>query len=262
MGHLCFVVPFISKQIAKDWEFQNVLLHRTVASLLNQEHENFSAVVVGHDQPTFPLSDDRIHWLPVDFPLEISDRDPMETASRDLEIKWTDRGRKLYYGTEVARQLGATHILPVDSDDLVSRRLAGIVAQSPERSGWIFWSGYRYYEGEDCVQLKARRFFEECGTGAILKIADTPIPAEPEYDRGYTYYRFLLNHAYIERKMNDARCAVARLPFPAAVYVIHSCNFYARGRQQAVWGRIKDWATRRRLNEDKIREFGSFALAR
>jgi hypothetical protein len=263
-GRLSFVVPFISQELSKDWEFQNRLLRRTVNSILNQDIADFMVVIVGHDKPVFVIDDSRIHWVPVDFPLILSGLDPRETNNADLEVKWTDRGRKLFKGVEYSKMLGATHVLPVDSDDLVSRRLAALPIVEPDNSGWLIWSGYRYFQGAHSLRYKPKRFFEECGTGTILRIKDMPLPDTIEYDRGYGYYRFLINHAYIADKMMQQGRPLTRLAYPGAVYVIHGQNFYAKRNRPRPWlwlfDECKNVLMRCRITNRLIREFGQFEM--
>jgi hypothetical protein len=47
------VIPFKSKEVAKDWKIACKNLNATVDSVLNQNSRNYKAVVVGHDQPDF-----------------------------------------------------------------------------------------------------------------------------------------------------------------------------------------------------------------
>jgi hypothetical protein len=264
MGQLFFVIPFISKQLAKNWDFQCRLLKRTISSCLNQKSTSFRIVVIGHDFPDYWTHHEHVVWQEVDFPLVLSDRDPCDTQNERLEIMWTDRGRKLYRGIEYARQSGATHFLPVDSDDLVSSRLAGLVQDNPNEFGWFFWKGFRYHEGAKTLRYKPKDFFAECGTGTILNINNVHIPEQLEYDRGYDYYRFLINHCYIPSKMVDIKCPLKKLPYPGAVYVIHSSNFYAKRRRtgfiKATYDEIKNLAMSRPIFPLHIREFGSFKL--
>lgn len=227
---LAFVVPLMSRTMSKDWMQTTHYLEQTLKSICNQTSEKFVALVVCHEKPIVSFTHPNVRYVEVDFKLKLSDKDRIEGCGSVMEIKRTDKGRKILKGYKEAQQYKPTHVMFSDADDLVSRRLAGLCEIHPKGKGWAIERGYRYNTGSRWIYRKRKQFHVECGTGFIIRNDLIPAPELPEYDRGFDYYRFFINHMYIKEKMLRAGNPLETLPFPGAIYVIHDANLYASDR--------------------------------
>ena len=77
------------------------------------------------------------------------------------------------------------HVMIVDDDDFVSRRLADHVARNPQANGWFIRKGYIWSDGGSLV-LRHNSFSHICGTSHIIRADLYAIPdrfdaASPEY---------------------------------------------------------------------------------
>lgn len=225
---ISFVIPLTSAQRSDNWTLTSRLFARTLQSVLAQTDPSFHVVVVGHDVPDVPqLADRRVHVKLVDFATTLSPRDPRFHADDHTETGETDKGRKLLFGTQVSRELGSSHIMFVDADDCISRRIAAIANLHPAAPGWKIERGYEYAEPGPSVRYKPWRFHRQCGTGLIVRHDLLPNPENPEYDRGLRYYRAFLGHDHLADDLEATGHRLATLPFSGAVYVLHSQNMRA-----------------------------------
>ena len=265
---LAFVIPLMSREVASDWPHTVKLLERTLRSVCNQSAgDQFAVVVVGNERPALEFEHPAVRFIEVDYRLELSDKDPVETDGGSIEIQSTDKGRKLMRGTVAAMQdSDVTHLMMADADDCVSCGIAAFVGEHPEVDGWIIESGYRYYEGSDYVVPIRRDFFRECGTSLIVQRDRVPVPDEPEWDRGFTYYRWFINHQYHLDRAQQLGWPLKSLPFPGAVYVHHGANWYGQrwlrnaSSLRRTLRTLNNRVRSRRINEALRREFYLYPL--
>lgn len=214
---LVFVIPVKSAATAKDWAATCRMFRRTLQSTCNQKSPAFRTIVVCNENPAPDFQHPQVEFLTVDFVPPAKETDPI---ARGL----TDKGRKVLKGLIHARDsAGAaapTHAMIVDSDDCVSDRLGGWVQQNPTQIGWYCHQGYKYREGDPRLYLKRRNFYRMSGTAHILRFDAYNLPAEPEYNRGYGYYKFYLDHQKVPQVMRDRGTPLQPLPFPGVVYVL------------------------------------------
>lgn len=243
-GKLIFVVPLAKNEMVSSWEETLRMFQRTTRSASKQISRRFEILVIGHTKPSVGLDRENLTFFQVDFPLELSLKDRPEMPKEELrEIKWTDMGRKRLFGLVKAIERGATHVMFLDGDDCVSNRLASLVESSPNAPGWFFETGYRYNEGENHVRFKPRKFHQECNSSSILRVDLLPVPEHPEYDRGFDYYRFYINHQFLLEKMKKLTHCLKKLNFPGAIYVIHGANLHAQKHQQKNIHFVREWLT-------------------
>ena len=227
---LLFIVPLMSKQVAKDFRVVSNKLEQTLRSLCNQGTDAFEVVVVCHERPEIVFSHSKIHYADVDFDLTACIKEKENTIGITVETDFyqrrTDKGRKMLYGYYFAQQFKPTHIMFVDADDLVSNRLAAHCSANPNCAGWYVEKGYRYREQSSWTYLKRMNFHLECGTGFIFRNDIIPVKA-PLYKEGFDYYKFLTDHQGVVKRMREAGNPLLPLDFYAVVYVLHSSSFYA-----------------------------------
>jgi hypothetical protein len=102
----------------------------------------------------------------------------------------------------------------------VSNRLAAFVETQQQANGWYFHSGFKYREREDFIYIKWRNFYRMSGTSSIIRFDLLDLPKVPEYNRGYGYYKFYVDHQKVITAMANRERPIKSLPFPGAVYIL------------------------------------------
>jgi hypothetical protein len=211
---LVFVIPLKSAEVSNSWERVTQLFERCIKSVCNQTSPNFRVIVVCHKKPKIEFTHPHITYIPVDF------SPPNET--NPVSKGDTDKGRKILKGLIYARQFSPTHTMTVDADDCVSKHLAELIQQHPDSYGWFLNKGYKYQEGSNYIYIKRSNFYKMCGSCNILRYDLNDLPETPEYNRGYGYYRYYIDHAKVRDILKNKAKPLKSLPFPGAVYILET----------------------------------------
>ena len=246
---LTFVIPLKSQKNSKSWQKVCQLLERCLRSVCHQTIPDFQAIVVCNEKPSFQFNHPNLTYLEVDFPYPSNQ--PHKQA-----MNLTDKGRKVLAGLIKARSFNPTHTMLVDGDDCVSKYLAEYVNQHPSHPGWYINTGYKYLEGDSYVYIKRRNFYRLCGTCNILRYDLNQLPQHPEYNRGYGYYQFYIDHAKVRGVMAKERTPLQSLPFPGAVYVLGTGQNQSSNENKLSF----HWVNRARLNIALQDEFSLYTI--
>lgn len=217
MPGLTFIIPVRHQANAKDWNRLKANLRQTVASIAAQTSPDWNGFVVanhGADLPPLPpnFSDVRVDFSPnVLHDMDNADRETVYRAFRQ------DKGQRVLAGLLAARPQG--HVMIVDDDDFVSRRLADHVARNPQANGWFIGGGYVWSDGGSLV-LRHNSFSHICGTSHIIRADLYAIPsrfdaATPEYIQ-----KMLGSHMQIADELARQGTPLQPLPFRGAIYRI------------------------------------------
>jgi len=213
---LVFIIPLQSKMVSKSWETVSHLFEKCVQSILRQTCSDFQVLVVCHEKPETTVQHPNLNYIEVDFPRpDLTSGSPIDVLNR----KRTDRGRKQLRGLVAAQQFDPSHTMLLDADDLVSNRLASLVRQNPEANGWVITDGYLYTYGSHWIYKKSRNFYKMCGSCNIIRNDLNDIPEKPEYNRGYGYYKFYIDHWKVSEILATKGFPLEHLPYPGAVYI-------------------------------------------
>lgn len=230
---LAFVTSLRARALAQDWDHIVWLLNRCLESMLNQTCAEWQAYVVCHDVPEIAQNcDSRIKWLVADIPL------PVRTNADMV----TDKVIKTSIAVEAAIEAGATHVMPVDADDLVSRRLAGHVMNHTEGPGWLVENGYSHHYGSAWVQ-PLNQFHRLCGTCNIVAASLITFENWPEFRKARTASIVGMGHAAVAEHFEKSGMPLKSLPFPGAVYIQHcdnTSNVDRFGERSSVAG-VRSW---------------------
>lgn len=216
-GSLTFVMPVRDPQGVADWAGVRELIALTL-NCLSAVPGNTHVVVVaqrGTDLPGLPsgarLVEVDLPYTPLPVP---------EGPIRHAAVR-RDKGARIHAGLVAAQPSG--HVMVVDYDDFVSRRLAQLVADHPNAPGWVVEDGY-IYDGGPLV-IKRSRFNRLCGTSLIVRADLLKIPANPgEADIDWVD-RALGSHIFLRDDLADQGTPLSPTPFPGAVYRIgHGAN--------------------------------------
>jgi hypothetical protein len=240
---LTFILSMRARALSKDWAYHTWLLDRTLNSIVAQTNREFDVVVVCHDIPDCRVKDPAIHFLSVDFP----------HPKHEFSDMLVDKVLKVSRGVEWAQARGADHVMFVDADDLVSRRLSGFVAAREDGDGWLFHEGYAHRYGTGWLQKHTPHHLI-CGTGAIVRLSRLRFADDPQYRGERVNTLAAAGHAKYEEVMAEEGAVLEPLPFPGAVYILHddsTCDapqniFRAPGAfaPRPTWRRALSWAKR------------------
>jgi hypothetical protein len=212
---LTFVIPVRHPANARNWVLVKEHLADTLRSISRQDHDGWKGIIVanhGADLPPLPVGFEVKH---VDFPpnpLYEQGRADKETF---YEAVREDKGRRILAGMLHAGEMG--HVMIVDDDDFVSRRLTSFVARNRERNGWYIRDGYVWGEGDNWLYLYSG-FSEFCGSSHIIRSDCYDLPKDIETASGAYLRRMLGSHIFIRKHLEASGQKLEPLPFLGAVY--------------------------------------------
>ena len=207
-GSLVFAIPVRDPRGVADWGAVKELIGVTLASLCAQDAPGSRVVLgvsPGTDLPPLPAG---VEAVPVDLPYR-----PLpegEGPARWDAIR-ADKGLRLAHALAAARPQG--HVMVVDFDDLVSRRLAAVVASSPDAPGWFVDSGY-LWGGGAFTSTQPTGFNEVCGSSLIVRADLLRLPDDPSDPANLEWIKTILG----SHKGWRDHFTLQPLDFPGAVY--------------------------------------------
>ncbi len=210
---LAFIIPLKSAKVSADWEKTSALFERCLKSTCSQSSDQFKTIVVCNEKPSINFHNKNIIYVQVDFL-------PPEKETHKIARGLTDKGRKVLKGLVTAQDFSPSHVMTVDADDCVSNRLAEFVSRNSNDNGWYFNSGWKYRENDSKIYIKSWNFYTLSGTSNIIHTRHLNLPENPEYNRGYGYYKFYIDHQRVRQAMQDFNAPMRALPFPGSVYIL------------------------------------------
>ena len=204
---LIFVVALQSPKSSKNWSRVSALWERSLRSICAQSCPDFRVFLVCNERPSIAFTHPAVTIIEEDFPL------PEPTTLSRMRDKWL----KLKRGLIAARDFAPAHVMIMDADDCVSRKLAALAAKWPKARGWSFRKGYLHDEGSPWLFL-LRNFDYVCGTSAMVRLepADFPRLLDESID---PYFILRHGHGVIDDYFRERGTPLARLPFIGAIYV-------------------------------------------
>ena len=207
---LVFIVPLKSSKVSTSWNSVCQLFERCVKSICNQTSKDFRVIVVCHEKPQINFTHSHVEYIEVDFPIPTSKYDSKEK----------DRTRKILTGLINAKKLNPSHIMFVDADDCLNRKIAEFVNLNSQANGWFVKKGYLYRNGMNSVRLMRKGFDQYCGTSNIIRydlfgINQTKVEDEI-VEKIHNNYR----HREIKDTLAQKGAVLEPLPFAGAIYVI------------------------------------------
>ncbi|WP_125140048.1 glycosyltransferase family 2 protein [Clostridium transplantifaecale] len=237
-----FVIPLMSKKVAKDWNMVSTLFNRTLWSCYNQTDPDFRIIVACHEIPELTKKyDDRVEFI------QVSEKDA--PIPRDQHEKMVDKGYKTHTLAMRVRELGGGYAMMVDGDDLVSCHFAEFVKKHPGESGFYVKTGYVYFVGDDYMKVLPKF---SSGSACIVNYAVDDLPdSYPEVMRENCDDEWCImrkRHGGVVPACEGLGRPLKPLPFKGAVYVLGS------GENHSLYGKTTKYQTRLR----ELRELFEF----
>ena len=224
---LTFIIPVRHQANARDWVLVKKHLADTVGSISRQDHDGWKGIIVanhGADLPPLPGGFEVKH---VDFPPNPLHEQGSDDKETFYEAVRQDKGRRILAGMLHAGEMG--HVMIVDDDDFVSRRLTSFVAQNRERNGWYIRDGYVWGEGDKWLYLYSG-FSEFCGSSHIIRCDCYDLPKDIEMVSDTYLRRMLGSHIFIRKYLEGSGQKLEPLPFPGAVYRVGHAVAHSRSQ--------------------------------
>jgi hypothetical protein len=226
-----FIVPIKPKSFSKDWDYDTKLLSRTAQSICAQLNKQFKLIIVYNEKPDITFTHHNIIFVQYPFaPVLIDEIEDFDTLvskyySRTYAERMMDKGKKITYGCKIAMEMGCEYLMAIDSDDLISNKIAGFVEESKaaKPAGWRIQKGY-IYEEDAHLLIKKKDIQNINGSTHIIRkdlitIPDFSINAFWNYSlfeaHGYTYYRIKDYHHEM----------LQECPFFGTIYIVHKANY-------------------------------------
>ena len=243
---LIFIVPLRSPKTCSNWADVSNLCNSTLRSLLRQTSPNFQIILCCNELPLnfqphaqiFPIVEDFL--IPTTWLEGIS-----------------DIHNKVKRSMIEARQFGASFIMRVDADDLVSKHLVEYTDKHQNSDGWYLRWGYIYPIGEDYIYLRPK-FTAISGSSNILKCEVIEFPESmgtPKQD----WLEPVWQHLNVNKLLIPYHKQLAPLPFPGVIFRTHADNMsgsnMGTGRFSNLKNIILKKVFRRKLSTKLLDEF-------
>jgi hypothetical protein len=212
---LTFIIPVRHQNNAKNWSLLKQRLSQTINSICAQDESGWNAVIVANHGAELPELPKGFEVKRVDFP----PNNLYSQGSAEQEQFWEafriDKGRRVLAGMLHAGEMG--HVMIVDDDDFVSKRLTSFVAANSLANGWYVENGYIWTEGGNLL-FRYADFSHLCGTSHIVRADLYALPVD--FDAADEKYisRMLGSHIFIHDHLSTTGTPLAPLPFVGAVY--------------------------------------------
>jgi hypothetical protein len=215
------IIPFVSRQVSRNWRVSCQLLQETIASILALPEDFIDVTVVGHDQPEFLATLKRVRWVTVDYP-------PPDIENN--EAKHGDSGFKRMFGVRDAFARRRQWVLFMDADDLVSSRLHRVV-DLEHHDAVVFDAGYFWVTGRSWLQ-RMPKFHKACGSSLLIRLSRENFPCW----LGGTEKRLGdANHNDVADAFAAAAARVQILREPMAIYRGAPGNEHLSAGQNSNW---------------------------
>ena len=207
-----FAAPLMSRAMADDWGAVSRAVARAVASLRAQTDPNWKLLICSQDRPEGIDFDERVIFLPFDRPAEGFDKKPkVERLCAALPDHVPADG----------------YLFAFDADDVVHPDLVRWIRADHNGRGYWLRDGYMIDAATGAVgtlgprrpwAMLRRPFIAQCGSSAALYV-------DFRTDRGFEHVaRRFYRPGHRDFRANAAAhgLPLARVPFPAALYVMNT----------------------------------------
>jgi hypothetical protein len=139
------------------------------------------------------------------------------------------RSKKMLLADEICRR-GGGYLMLLDSDDLVSNRVAEFVKRRHNGRGYVVDQGYIYDARLRRLSLTSE-FDRACGSSVILYLSSDDCRDD---DFGWREYVGDTWHAAFRARSEELGRPLEPLPFPAAIYVTNNGENHSVGHRGAL----------------------------
>ena len=244
---LVFLIPLKAKASAADWTRVSRLCERTLMSACAQTCPDFRIILSCTDLPETGFTHPNLIIEQHEYP-------PVDRHCRQSQS--LDKVLKLSRASGRAREFAPCHVMVLDADDLVSRRLAGFVDGLADPMSWRIDHGWLYQEGSRWI-WRHRDLSSVCGSTHLVYCEPEDLPAAPE--QGELLLTAHIPHTEITHELARRGREIRPLPFPGTIYSAAHGDNWSEGYmfQRRSWRTHLQRLSRMRPLTTRIRrEFG------
>jgi hypothetical protein len=212
---LTFVIPVRHQDNARDWQRLKKNLSETITSISRQDMDGWKAVIVANHEADLPNLPKGFEVKRVDFPPNPLHEQGDADKEQFYEAVRLDKGRRILAGMLHTGEMG--HVMVVDDDDFVSRRLTSFVAANANANGWYIRDGYVWSDGGR-ILYQFTDFSRLCGTSHIVRADLYQLPSSFEAANDVYIKRMLGSHIFLHDHLTETGTPLAPLPFIGAIY--------------------------------------------
>lgn len=227
---LAFVVPIAPRRVfsnEKQWQRNIHLLQRTIASVLQQESQNWRLIIVSEENlGVAPM--ERVEYIVTDVPqtagsqLEDWDMGLSNRYDENYASAMFNKAFKLMIGCRRGKELNVDYLMCLDSDDLVHKSLVSYVENEEKCSGWRIEKGYIWRDGSAFIE-KCEQLHNVNGSTHIVSAHLVDIPSFDS--RKLSDYSLFESHGYLAKRLKIEKSAeLSAVPFRAILVVKHQQN--------------------------------------
>lgn len=222
---LTFIIPVRHPDNTDNWKRVKKNLRDTVRSITLQDTDGWQAVIVANHGADIPNLPPGFSVCYVDFPPNPLYRQGNADREKFWEAVRSDKGWRILAGLLQANAPG--HIMIVDDDDFISKKLTSFVKAHATTSGWFIRDGYIWSDGGKLL-YKYADFSRLCGTSHIVRADLYNIPqslqaADEQYVR-----RMLGSHIFLHDHLDASGTPLEPLPFIGAIYRTGHADAHSR----------------------------------
>jgi hypothetical protein len=224
---LTFIVPVRHQDNAPNWQNVKRHLSDTILSISQQQGDGWKAIIVANQGAELPDIPQGFEVKRVDFPPNKLYTQGTAEQEEFYDACRFDKGRRILAGMLHAGEMG--HVMVVDDDDFISRRLTSFVRENPQANGWYIRDGYIWSDGGRLL-YRSSDFFQMCGTSHIVRADLYRIPPTMEAADGTYIRRLLGSHRFLCEHLDASGTPLTPLPFIGAVYRTGHADSYIGSR--------------------------------
>ncbi len=249
-----FAIPVRRPVSAADRARIDEVLAMTLRSIYAQTDEGFRIVAAMSHEPALPAF--------VDYRFEIL------RVGGWRPVSWDDanaeNGNRRYLLARRFAEQGGGYLMFCDADDFVSRNLVAHVRSTMEPHGYAVWQGYVFDAAANVIApypvaaSEANAFHHFCGTSLIVRLTPDDVLVKDAAGRTFYERTHCNGHPKVDETMKAAGRPLARIPFPAVVYVRNSGENLSRLQTDAHEEKKREglrnfhaWILEQRLADDR-----------
>jgi len=240
---LTFIIPVRHQDNAIDWGCLKNNLIETIRSIEAQENKAWRAIIVANSGADLPKLPSRFEVKWVDYPLNMLHEQGDAKLEEFRNALRMDKGRRVLAGLRLVEE---GHVMIVDDDDFVSRKLTAFVAMNQENNGWYFLDGYVWQDRGKLI-YPYRDFSKLCGTSHIIRRDLWKIPGNSEEISDNYIKKMLGSHIFIKEYLQDGGTQLEALPFHGAIYRFAHVNSHSKSN-----GLVKSFIFNRNLARNPV----------
>ncbi len=211
-----FSIPFLSEQVAKDFDANCRMLRHTLASCCQQTDPSGVRVVVCHHEMPLQIKQEFPEALFLEAPLGPPTRGGSKEAWR------LDKRLKIREITLRLKQEGGGHLMMTDADDMVSRDVVRQVRAYGEMSTVLFSSGYIFnlYRKTfiNVPEDHGQPLYSACGTSMALYLSAADIPAHINDFSRQVFFNRLSGHKLWASDLRSEKRQFEISGIPSVIY--------------------------------------------